>query len=208
MNGFLNFLQQFRGQPDMQPDMQPTNPAMPARKVPKAGGWRDKAYLIGAGLRQASADGQGNELAQAQEMFAQRGQQARLGEIRASLPPEQQALFDLSPEAWVKAYGMPQQAPEYQTVNRGNGAYDIVDPRTGGVVRSQDAFPAAPKPAERIEGPDGIYEKGPDGQWKKVATFGAAPKVFAPPRPAGGAGKSGGGVSGMTTEDLLRALRQ
>lgn len=186
MNGFMDFLGQFgRRMPTTVPDQrEPAQKSVPKRR------WQDTAYMIGAGLKEMS--GQQGALQQAQEMFAGREQQARLEEIRAGLPPEQQVLFDLSPEAWIKAYGMPQETPAMQTVNRGNGAYDVVDPRTGEVVRSQNPFETAPKAPERIEGPDGIYERGPDGQWKKVATFGAAPRIFAPPRKSGGG--SGGGA--------------
>lgn len=79
-------------------------------------------------------------------------------------------------------------AQKLQVVPRGNGGYDVLDMGTGDPVRTVDPRAAEP---ERIEGPDGIYERDlQSGQWKKVATFGAAPRTFAPRR----ARRSGGGV--------------
>ena len=208
---FRNMLSGFMPQQN-----QPQAPGVPPRVDPSGGkrvpkrSWQDKAYIIGAGL-QDMGGGQGN-LDAARKMFAERGEQERIGQIRDNLPLEQRALFDVSREAWARSYGMPQAAPEMQFINRGRGAYDITDPRTGEVVRSQGPFEAAPGPVERPRelGPDGIYELQDDGEWKKVANFGAAPKVFAPPRVGGNrggaAGVSAGGLSDMSTEDLLRAL--
>lgn len=189
MNGFQNMLSSLRGMGA--PRNAPRVAQAPAKRVPKRS-WQDKAYIIGAGL-QDMGGGEGN-LDAAREMFGQREEQERIAQIRESLPLEQRALFDVSPEAWARGYGMPQSAPEMQTINRGNGAYDITDPRTGQVVRSQGPFEAAPKPVERPRerGPDGIYEQQDDGQWKKVANFGAAPKIFAPPRVSGGRGGASG----------------
>lgn len=179
MNGFMDFLGQFGRRTTVPDQREPAQKSVPKRR------WQDTAYMIGAGLKEMS--GQQGALQQAQEMFAGREQQARLEEIRAGLPPEQQVLFDLSPEAWIKAYGMPQapQAPAY--IEGPDGIYE----RGPEGWQKATAYPEAQKPPERIEGPDGIYERGPDGQWKKVATFGAAPRIFAPPR-AGGSAAGGG----------------
>lgn len=176
MNGFLDFMRRFQmpgggvpQPPTTVPDQRipgQIDPTMGMGRAPEPkrvpqGGWRDAAYMIGAGLREASGDR--GQLAAAQEMFAGREQQARLKEIRDGLPPDQQVLFDLSPEAWVKAYGGPQAAPEYQIVNRGGGAYDVVDPRTSEVVRSADPFPQEPSAPSGFQWKDGKLTFIPGG---------------------------------------------
>ncbi len=71
-----------------------------------------------------------------------------------------------------------------QVVPRGNGGYDVLDMSTGDPMRSVEPT----QEPERIEGPDGIYERDPQsGQWKKVQGFGPAPRLFAPR----GAGRGG-----------------
>jgi hypothetical protein len=74
MNGFQSFMSRFMPQQN-----QPQAPGVPprvdgAKRVPKRGGWQDKAYIIGAGL-QDMGGGQGN-LDAAAAMFGKRDQQA------------------------------------------------------------------------------------------------------------------------------------
>jgi len=93
-----------------------------------------------------------------------------------------------------------QEAEKLQLFNTSGGIVGV----QGG--QSRMIYQAPAKPPEQIEGPDGIYERGPDGKWTKVANFGAAPRTFAPQRPraAGGAAASGGGsASGLSTAELL-----
>jgi hypothetical protein len=128
-------------------------------------------------------------------MFAERGEQERIGQIRDNLPLEQRSLFDVSPEAWARSYGMPQkpEAPAY--IEGPDGIYERGD---SGWTKATSYPGPAPKAPERIEGPDGIYERGNDGEWKKVANFGAAPKVFAPPRVGGGRGRPAPAAAGTS----------
>mgnify|MGYP000140246856 CR=1 FL=1 len=72
-----------------------------------------------------------------------------------------------------------------QVVPRGSGGYDVLDMTGGGnIVRSVDPVVKA----ERMRGPDGIYERNADGEWKKVESFGPAPRQ---PSRARGGGSSG-----------------
>lgn len=197
MNGFQNFVAGLRnmGAPGNAPRVEQG----PAKRVPKRS-WQDKAYIIGAGLKDMGG-GEGN-LDAAREMFGKREEQERIGQIRESLPLEQRALFDVSPEAWARGYGMPQkpEAPAY--VEGPDGIYERGE---SGWTKATSYPGAAPKPPERIEGPDGIYERGEDGQWKKVANFGAAPRVFAPPRVSGGRGGAGGTPTGAPAMSAVEA---
>jgi hypothetical protein len=136
---FRNILSGF-----MPPQNQPQAPGVPPRVDPSGGkrvpkrSWQDKAYIIGAGL-QDMGGGQGN-LDAARKMFAERGEQERIGQIRDNLPLEQQALFDVSPEAWARSYGMPQEAPKPQYFETSQG---IVGNPNG---QFENLFPLMPKP--------------------------------------------------------------
>lgn len=91
-------------------------------------------------------------------------------------------MDDASLDAFLAALGGEQPGVKY--MNTPQGVVAIRD----GEMSGRLAFEAPEKPPEQIEGPDGIYERGPDGQWKKVANFGPAPKVFAPRGSGGGGG--------------------
>lgn len=75
------------------------------------------------------------------------------------------------------------EADKLAFTSRGNGGYDVNNARTGAIVRSVE--PTAK--AERMRGPDGIYERNANGEWEKVESFGPAPRTFAPRRSGGGA---------------------
>jgi hypothetical protein len=193
MNGFMDFLSSLRPRDDL-PQQLPQPMQMPTKRVPKRG-WQDKAYIIGAGLKDAGG-GEGN-LDAASAMFGKRDAEAQAVEQRQRLieqaravitDPREWMVFETDPEEWAKGYGIPPKpaAPAY--VEGPDGIYERGE---GGWTKATSYPGAAPKPPERIEGPDGIYERGEDGQWKKVAAFGAAPRVFAPPRVGGGRAASG-----------------
>lgn len=101
---------------------------------------------------------------------------------------DQSPMDDASLDAFIAALGG--ERPGVKYLNTSQGVVAIRD----GDVKGALAFEAEQEP-ERVEGPDGIYERGPDGQWKKVASFGAAPKMFAPQRPRGGGAPAAPGVS-------------
>lgn len=88
------------------------------------------------------------------------------------------------------------EARKLQAVPRGNGGYDVLDMSTGDAIRSVE--PTAK--AERMRGPDGIYERNANGEWEKVESFGPAPRTFAPRRSGGGGGGSGGASSAPAGE--------
>ncbi len=128
--------------------------------------------------------------------------------------PREQLVFRANPEEWAKntasRYAMVKLGKgEALNVNGENVAYNwdfmevgpnVVSTNPDGTVNKAFTRDMTPEEAlklqqskepARIEGPDGIYERQTDGSWKKVAKFGAAPKVFAPQRaPGGGSGGS------------------
>jgi len=112
------------------------------------------------------------------------------------LPPEMLARIDAAPKTPENVNllltAMGAEAEKLQLFNTSGGIVGV----QGG--QSRMIYEAPPKPPEQIEGPDGIYERGPDGKWMKVANFGAAPRTFAPQRPraaGGGGGSRGHGFS-------------
>lgn len=136
MNGFMDFLSSFRPRGD-EPAGQPMpGAAMPGKKVPKRT-WQDKAYIIGAGLRDAGG-GEGN-LDAASAMFGKRdqqaqaqGQQQRLAEYARSVitDPREWAVFMADPESWAK-----ETATRYGAANVGGGDSRLYgDPTAGGSV--------------------------------------------------------------------------
>jgi len=100
----------------------------------------------------------------------------------------QSDLSDQTLDTFSQALGA--EADKYQLFNLGNGGIAAVNPRTQDVRTLREPAQGTQEP-EYVEGPDGIYERTPEG-WKKVATFGPAPRAFAPQRPRSG----GGGMSG------------
>lgn len=100
---------------------------------------------------------------------------------------DQSPMDDASLDAFISALGGEQPGVKY--MNTAQGVVAIRD----GEMSGQLAFetPGKPQEPEYVEGPDGIYERTPEG-WKKVANFGAAPKIFAPPRVSGGRGGASG----------------
>jgi hypothetical protein len=199
MNGFQNFMSRFMPQQN-----QAQAPGVPprvdgAKRVPKRGGWQDKAYIIGAGL-QDMGGGQGN-LDAAQEMFAKRAEQERIGQIRDSLPEDQQRLFDLSPQSWVEAYGMPQAAPKPQYFETPQG---IVGNPNG---QFENLFPLTPEPkgipAGMMEDANGnlVWRPGYLDAQKGLAgaTSGARRDAVVsrpmPPRVGGGRGGAAGAAA-------------
>jgi hypothetical protein len=100
---------------------------------------------------------------------------------------EQTQFTDQDLDPFITMLGGELQKPEWQGVSLGGGGYGRFD-KSGGqfeVLREPQQEP------EVVEGPDGLYERTAQG-WKRVAKFDAAPKVFAPRAPRGGAGASGG----------------
>lgn len=90
-------------------------------------------------------------------------------------------LSDQTLDTFSQALGA--EADKYQLFNLANGGIAAVNPRTQDVRTLREP---AQEP-EYVEGPDGIYERTPEG-WKKVANFGPAPRTFAPQRPRVGGG--------------------
>ena len=109
--------------------------------------------------------------------------------LEQTLTPEMMAQVDSAPKTPENVdlllTAMGAEAEKLTGVSLGRGGYGAFNPTAGTleVLREPMQEPEAP---EFVEGPDGLYERQPDGKWKKVATFGAAPKVFAPQRPSGG----------------------
>lgn len=94
---------------------------------------------------------------------------------------DQSPMDDASLDAFISALGGEQPGVKY--MNTPQGVVAIRD----GEMSGQLAYEAPDKAQEPeyVEGPDGIYERTPEG-WKKVANFGPAPRTFAPQRPSGG----------------------
>lgn len=195
MNGFQNMLSSLRGMGA--PRNAPRVEQAPAKRVPKRS-WQDKAYIIGAGL-QDMGGGEGN-LDAAREMFGKREEQERIGQIRDSLPLEQRALFDVSPEAWARGYGMPQEAPRPQYFETPQG---IVGNPNG---QFENLFPLTPAPkgipAGMMEDANGnlVWRPGYLDAQKGLAgaTSGARRDAVVsrplPPRVGGGGGGGGSGA--------------
>lgn len=191
LDGLGRFLKglpgQVMGAPMSQAPQQPGVmgfPPMGGMAPPRRGGdWRQNLDIIGSGLREAS--GETGQLAGAQKRIAGAGQSEQQAQFRASLPADQQAVFDVSPELWAQYFAKPKEAEKPQATPYIEGPDGIYERGETGWQRATE-YPIAAKPPERIEGPDGIYERDASGAWKKVIGFGAAPKVFAPPRVGGG----------------------
>lgn len=164
MGGFGNWLSSLpgkfgMGQGGMSPLMQggtgvpsvmgfPAIPGSAPRQVPQgANKWAQRLDIIGSGLREAS--GEQGQLAGARQRIAGAGQAEQQAQFRASLPPEQQAVFDVSPEIWAQYFGKPipekpttaPSAPAgYRWRSDGMGLEYIpggpADPKTVGVIAS------------------------------------------------------------------------
>jgi len=127
--------------------------------------------------------------------------------------PREQLVFRANPEKWGE--NVATRLAQLK-LGKGEGAYvggknvaynpdfiavgsNVFSTNLDGTVDKVGTREATPEEAlklqqskepARIEGPDGIYERQTDGSWKKVAKFGAAPKVFAPRVGGGGSGGS------------------
>jgi hypothetical protein len=116
--------------------------------------------------------------------------------LEQTLTPEMMAQVDAAPKTPENVdlllTAMGAEAEKLQIFNlggdRGVVAFDARGQRVEGAGYQPEPEPEAP---QVVEGPDGLYERQPDGQWKRVAAFGAAPKMFAPQRPSGGVQASG-----------------
>jgi len=166
--------------------------------VMQAGQTRDKAAADAAKLRQgeglkAILDG-GQSLLR---VPAEQRRQVYEGQIvpllrQRGVPDEllqqmgQSTFTDQELQTFVGGLGGELQKPEWQILNMGErGAYAVnkADP-----TQRQTLFePRAPAP-ESVKAPDGIWERQPDGSWKKAATFGPPARTFAPQRKSGGNG--------------------
>lgn len=92
----------------------------------------------------------------------------------------QLASADLSDDSLdVFSQSLGAEAEKYQLFNTKGGIVGV----QGGEARMIYEAPQEPEGPEYVEGPDGIYERTPQG-WKKVANFGPAPR--APQRSGGG----------------------
>lgn len=132
-----------------------------------------------------------------------------------TLDPGMMARVDAAPKTRENVRllltAMGAEAEKLQMFNLGGGrgvvALDARGQRVEGAGYTPDPNQ---EPPQTVEGPDGLYERQPDGQWEKVATFGPAPKAFAPPRPRmGGSGAppaQSGGLQSMTDEQLAAAI--
>ena len=155
-----------------------------------------------AGQQQAQAEAAKKRLA---ETFTLLG---NVNEAMSRIPPEQRAEYfrtqvvpqlqnlpGVTPEAIAQM-----TAPTYDWTDQGIATHRALLGQeaeklqlfntSGGIVgvngqgQANMVYQAPPKPPEQIEGPDGIYERGADGQWKKVANFGPAPRAPGAARPA------------------------
>jgi hypothetical protein len=143
---------------------QPQAPGVPPRvdqsggkRVPKRS-WQDKAYIIGAGLRDAGG-GQGN-LDAAAAMFGKRDQQAQALEQRQMLDqearavitdPREWAVYQANPEAWAK-----ENATRYAAATMGQGTTRVYgDPTAGGSAYTAPTFDFQGDQAVQY-GPDGF----------------------------------------------------
>jgi hypothetical protein len=208
-NGFGRFFQNLPGQimggmPQVpqQPGMGvpsvmgfPAAPGLPAQAPRKGGGWRQNLDLIGSGLREAS--GESGQLDAYRKRVAGAGQSEKDAQFRANLPPEQQAVYDVSPEIWAQYFGKPKEQMPLDIVGDSAGGYRAVDRMTGETRRQEMGSPPPAKPGGQWErGPDAWYWVSDDGLTppRKGPALGAAPKTFAPPRkPTGGGGSNSSG---------------
>jgi hypothetical protein len=151
--------------------------------------------------------------------MANQEQRAQLFKFAQSVitDPREWLVFQTDPEAWAKARSSGYEA--YTLAAGGKRGQDgetvdynrqfietgpeIVGTNADGSLTTE--YKRGPTPEEALQlqqatmpprenGPDGIYERQPDGIWKKVAKYGAAPKVFAP-RVARNGGFGGSGYS-------------
>lgn len=193
MGGPMSQVPQQPGMPPMGGGVPPMGGMAPPRR---GGGWRQNLDIIGSGLREMS--GETGQLAGAQKRIAGAGQAEQQAQFRANLPVDQQAVFDVSPELWAQYFGKPKEAERPQRFETPGGIVEF-GPNGPSMAYTYPDVPKPEKPRARERGPDGIYEQQDDGTWRKVATFGAAPRTFAPPRVGGGrapantTGKSSGG---------------
>lgn len=160
-----------------------------------------------AGQQAAMDDAKKKQLAQTftllgnvNEAMAQIPAEQRSDYFRTQVIPQLQGLPGVTPEAIQQmmdpAYDwtdqgiathralLGQEAEKLQLFNTAGGIVGV----QGG--QSRMIYEAPAKPPEQIKGPDGIYERGPNGEWVKVANFGAAPRTFAPQRSGGGSGRA------------------
>jgi hypothetical protein len=212
-NGFGRFFQNLPGQimggmPQVpqQPGMGvpsvmgfPAAPGLPAQAPRKGGGWRQNLDLIGSGLREAS--GESGQLDAYRKRVAGAGQSEKDAQFRANLPPEQQAVYDVSPEIWAQYFGKPEKAERPQRFETPTG---IVEFGADGPSMAY-AFPEKPTTAPT---PPAGYRWRSDGMGLEYIPGGPAdPKTVgviasgrrAPPRkPSVGGGRApGGGSSAM-----------
>lgn len=132
----------------------------------------------------------------------------RFAFVQKTLPILQQAGFDVAPFASLT----PEQLDDENVATFGGqveneivkfaGGYDVVDPRTKAVKRSVRSEQKAPMGMRYNE--DGVLENIPGYIPSRAAVAGA---TRAPNSSGGGGRGGGGGLSGVSTQELIAALR-
>jgi hypothetical protein len=172
----------------------------------------DRMALLGAMLGDIGAGlngGQGGSLARVQEQFRARNQRDQAKSLMHRLypdDPEAEAMFDIDPSALSRAWLESKKPVEWQHVEADDGLY-LYNPRT----REREKIASWTRKQD-----DPIYQeylqsqieanKALAGQRQNQgAYYGAkARQPYAPPRASSG---GGGGLSALSTKDLIAALR-
>jgi len=167
-------------------------------EVMQAGQTRDKAAADAAKLRQgeglkAILDGGQSLLKVPADQRAAVYQSQLVPLLKARGVPDellqqmgQSTFTDQELQTFITGLGGELQKPEWQILNMGaRGAYAVnaADP-----TQRQTLFEPQAETSKLYKGPDGYYERLPDGTVVKVANFGPAPRTFAPQRRSGGNG--------------------
>lgn len=137
-------------------------------------------------------------------LLQSRGAPPDLLQHLTSLPDD--GLTDQSLVAFRQALGGEMQ--KLQTFQSG-GTVVGINPQTGVQGwQAQVGPPAEPPKSQTVEGPDGLYERQADGSWKKVATFGAPARTFAPRAPRGGGGGAPAASTGPSAAEIEAEMRR
>jgi len=172
-NGFGRFFQNLPGQimggmpqAPQQPGMGvpsvmgfPAAPGLPAQAPRKGGGWRQNLDLIGSGLREAS--GESGQLDAYRERMGGGAQEQRRAAFRATLPPDQQQVFDIDPKIWAQYFGKPQEPKERARQMVGPDLYERGDDGKWAIAIDGPDRPES-FPIGMMAGPDGnlIFRPG------------------------------------------------
>jgi hypothetical protein len=172
----------------------PAMPGSPQRQVPQgANKWAQRLDIIGSGLREMG--GEQGQLAGARDRINGSAKAQQMAALRETLPPDQQRIFDLSPELWAQQFGKPKEEPGLSFHYGDNGAFTARDPRTGQAVVSEPGAPASAPPAPvgyrwRSDGMGLEYIQGGPADPRVTGVIAGSRRV--PRRQSGSSAPSGG----------------